>query len=360
MQSAATLPDTEALTVLGFLGEKRSFDWIRLDAALLPEPVPAPTDADLAAEHDAHAADRYTRPETRQITYASVTPEALAAEIEIPEDELRAAYDADDRPPTRPRSAGRSTASASAPPRRPRPPRRGSTPARSTSTRSPPSAASSPRTSTRASSPPTRCRPRRATRSSAPPAPASSARSRRRSARRSTGSTRSWPPSTTPFEEARAELAKDRALEEAQRQIHDDTAHIEDLIAGGATLEEIASETVMELGSVALNAETTGGIADDPAFREAALEAEVGAETDLIELAGGGLATLRVERDRPAGGDPARRDPRPRRRRLDRARGPPRRSSKLAVGYIAELEAGLDFADLAERLGRADPQPPAR
>ena len=154
----ATLPETEALTVLGFLGEKRSFDWIRLDAGLLPEPIPAPTDADLAAEHDAHAAERYTRPETRQIAYASVTAESLAAEIEIPEDELRAAYDAAIET-YRPPSAGRSTASASAPPRRPRPPRRGSTPARSTSTRSPPSAASSPRRSTRASSPPTRLAP---------------------------------------------------------------------------------------------------------------------------------------------------------------------------------------------------------
>ena len=49
---------------------------------------------------------------------------------------------------------------------------------------------------------------------------------------------------TTPFEEAKADLAKDRALAAAKKQIADDTAHIEDLIAGGATLEEIASETV--------------------------------------------------------------------------------------------------------------------
>jgi peptidyl-prolyl cis-trans isomerase D len=62
VQAAAALPDTEALTVLGFLGERRGFEWLRLDGALLPEPVPAPTEAELAAEHDAHAADRYTRP----------------------------------------------------------------------------------------------------------------------------------------------------------------------------------------------------------------------------------------------------------------------------------------------------------
>ena len=155
----ATLPDTEALTVLDFLGEKRSFDWIRLDAALLPEPVPAPTDADLAAEHDAHAADRYTRPETRQITYASVTPESARRRRSRSPRPSCAPPTTPTPTTTRPPSAGRSTASASAPPRRPRPPRRASTPARSTSTRSPPSAASSPRTSTRASSPPTRLPP---------------------------------------------------------------------------------------------------------------------------------------------------------------------------------------------------------
>ena len=94
VQAAVRMPETAARTVLDFLGEKRGFDWIRLDAALLPAPVAAPTDAELEAEHDAHQ-DRYTRPETRRITTASITPDALAATIEIPEDELRAAYDAD-------------------------------------------------------------------------------------------------------------------------------------------------------------------------------------------------------------------------------------------------------------------------
>ncbi len=51
VQAAATMPDTAALTVLAFLGEQRGFDWIRLDASLLPTPIPAPTDAELATEH---------------------------------------------------------------------------------------------------------------------------------------------------------------------------------------------------------------------------------------------------------------------------------------------------------------------
>ena len=55
----------------------------------------------------------------------------------------------------------------------------------------------------------------------------------------------------------------------------------------------------MELGSVALNSETKGGIAEDPAFLQLAAEAETGIETDLAELAGGGLVALRVEAVEP-------------------------------------------------------------
>ena len=93
VQAPATMPPTAAATILAFLGERRTFDWLRLDPALLPAPVAAPTDSDLDAEYKAHP-ERYTRPETRAITYASVTPEALAKTIEIPDADVRAAYDA--------------------------------------------------------------------------------------------------------------------------------------------------------------------------------------------------------------------------------------------------------------------------
>ena len=156
---------------------------------------------------------------------------------------------------------------------------------------------------------------------------------------------------TTSFEDARAELAKTRVSDQARQQINDETAHIEDLIAGGATLEEIASETVMELGSVALNAETTGGIADDPAFREAAQAAGVGAETDLIQLADGGIATLRVDSIDPPAVIPL--DEIRDRVAADWTRARTAEAlTALAVADIAELKAGLGFPDLAKRLDR--------
>ena len=350
VQSAAAMPDTAAATVLGFLGERRSFEWLRLDAALLPEPIPAPTDADLAAEHDAHAADRYTRPETRQVAYASVTPAALAAATEIPEDELRAAYEADignyQTPERRAleRIGFATDAEAAA------------AKARIDAGETDFDTVAAERGLAAGRHRPGHRRRRRAR--------AGGARRRLRHARagdRRPGRHAARPGALPgqrdhgaedhPFEEARADLAKSRALEAARKQILDETAHLQDLIAGGATLEEIASETAMELGSVALNSETSGGIADDPAFREAALAAETGEETDLVELADGGLATLRVERIDPPTVIPLAeiRD----RVAADWREGRTADAlQKLADGYLTELEAGLAFADLAQRLDR--------
>ena len=156
---------------------------------------------------------------------------------------------------------------------------------------------------------------------------------------------------TTPFEEARAELARGRARAEAERRIHEDTAHIEDLLAGGATAEEIAAETVLEPGTLALDAETTGGLADDPAFRAAAETAEVGVETDLVTLADGGLATLRVDAVDPPALLPLA-EVRARVAADWTAAETAGALTKLAEGYVAELDGGLGFAALGERLGR--------
>lgn len=93
IEAPVAMPDTAALTILGFLGERRAFDWIALGPEDLAEPVPDPTEPELVAFYEADP-ERYVRPETRRITYAALTPEGLAAEIEIGEDELRAAFEA--------------------------------------------------------------------------------------------------------------------------------------------------------------------------------------------------------------------------------------------------------------------------
>jgi peptidyl-prolyl cis-trans isomerase D len=349
VQASVQMPDSAAATVLAFLGERRSFDWLRLDAALLPEPLPSPSDADLSQQHKDFA-DRYTRPQTRRITYAAITPAQLAAGIEIPEAELRAAYDAaaaSYRTPERRHlerigfgtpeeaaaakarlDAGEVTFDALAAERGLKP-------------------ADMDQGLVTADALPAEARdivfvaegPGIVGPVTTPLGPALFRINAVLAAQ------------TTPFEEARAELASARALDAARHQILDETAAIEDLVAGGATAEEIASETALELGTIALNSQTTGGLADDAAFRAAAEAAEPGVQTDLVELAGGGLATLRVDAIAPPVLLPLAEV----RAQVAADWTAERRAeavTKLADGFAQQLHAGLTMQALAERLGR--------
>lgn len=349
LQGAAGMPPSAAGTVLAFLGEQRAFDWIRLDAGQLAAPVPAPTEADLQAEYDAHP-DRYTRPETRRITYAAVTPASLAATIDIPEADLRAAYDAarasyetperrvsdrigfgtaEEAAAAKARlDAGEITFDALAA-------ERGLAPA---------DIDQGFVTAARLSGPA-----RDAVFGATGPGivgpvetPLGPSLYRINAILAAT---------TTPFEEARADLAGTQATAEAEKRIQADTARIDDLVAGGATAEEVADETVLDLGTLSLDAGTKGGLADDPAFRQAALGADTGIETDPIALADGGLAVIRVD-----GVDPPALLPLAEVRDRVAADWTAARTADalatVADGYARELDGGLAFAALAERLGR--------
>lgn len=79
-------------TVLAtYLGERRSVTRLVVDATYLNELVAEPTEADLIAYHAAHQ-DEFTRPETKEITYAWLTPDMLQDTVEIDETALRDLY----------------------------------------------------------------------------------------------------------------------------------------------------------------------------------------------------------------------------------------------------------------------------
>lgn len=349
VQSATAMPESGPLTLLGHIGEARGFDWIRLDAALLPEALPAPSEADLVAWHTDHP-ERYTRPETQVITYAAVRPGDLAATIEISEDELRDAYDA----------AG---ARFHTPERRILDRIGFATDADAAAARARLDAGEIDFDALAAE------RGLSATEIDQGPVVATTLSPEAREAvfgHEGPGILGPVPtplgPSLyrinavlaeriVPFEEARAELARERALDEARRRIAAETAAIDDLIAGGATLEEIAEETVMELGTVALNEQTEGGIAQEQGFITLAASARQGQETDLAELSDGGLVALRLEAIEPAAVIP-----------LDEVRDrvaadlvaarTAEALSGVAEGFRDELAGGLDFTELATRIGR--------
>lgn len=79
-------------TLTAFAGERRSFSLLTLTEADLPTPLADPTDADLQAFYDANI-DRFTRPEAKRITYVALLPETLAPDMEVDETALRDLYD---------------------------------------------------------------------------------------------------------------------------------------------------------------------------------------------------------------------------------------------------------------------------
>ncbi|MCY4006509.1 MAG: SurA N-terminal domain-containing protein [Rhodobacteraceae bacterium] len=100
----------------------------------------------------------------------------------------------------------------------------------------------------------------------------------------------------TPFEVAKDGLARELALEDAQSAIVSNISGYEDLLAGGATIEELASETELRLETIDFDENVTAGIAGFAAFRNAALAATADDFPEITELPGGGLFALRLDR----------------------------------------------------------------
>lgn len=97
------------------------------------------------------------------------------------------------------------------------------------------------------------------------------------------------------FDEAREELRSELAAEAARRAIDDLRDPVDDLLAGGATLEELATETEMTLGQIDYTPTSEAGIAAYDAFRDAAQDVEEGDFPELLELSDGGLFALRLD-----------------------------------------------------------------
>ncbi|MBC6438767.1 MAG: SurA N-terminal domain-containing protein [Rhodobacteraceae bacterium] len=98
-----------------------------------------------------------------------------------------------------------------------------------------------------------------------------------------------------PFEKAEPQLRTELSAEAARRAISDIQPEVEDLLAGGATLEELATDTVMELGQIDWHPGIDAGIAGYTTFREAAATLRNGDFPDLLTLSDGGLLAMRLD-----------------------------------------------------------------
>ncbi|MCQ0092907.1 peptidylprolyl isomerase [Roseovarius sp. M141] len=90
--SGVSTPDAYIDTLLNYIAEERSVTYAPLARADLTTGMPVPSDADLEAYYQSNL-PAFTTPQIKRITYAWMTPEMIIDDVEVPQDALREAYD---------------------------------------------------------------------------------------------------------------------------------------------------------------------------------------------------------------------------------------------------------------------------
>jgi peptidyl-prolyl cis-trans isomerase D len=273
------------------VGEQRSFTWTVVTAENLEEPVAVPDEATLKAHYEENIA-RFTLPETKEITYALLSPDALLDEVEVDEAALRAAYEersAEFNQPERRLVERLAYLDAQA-------------------------AEDAAAALAEGETFDTLVQSRGLTLDDVDigdvtqddlgdagagvfaaevgevvgPFPSSLGPALFRV-------NAVLAEQITPFEEAvdilRPQLANDRA----QRLVEAQTENLDDLLAAGATLEELTAETDMVLGTIEWTAQSAEGIAAYEAFRDAAFAVGTSDFPQIDRLDDGGLFALRLD-----------------------------------------------------------------
>lgn len=278
-------------TLYAHIAERRGLSLLRLGEADLAAPLPAPTEADLKAHYEANIA-AFTRPEAKRITWAALLPEALAAEMPVDEAALRALYDSRAAEFVKPerRLVERLVFADAA------------------------EAAAARAKLDQGASFESLVADRglklmdvdlgdvsqaelgaagAAVFALAEPGVVGPVESDLGPALfRVNGILAA---EETSFDEARADLTVEYQLDAARRAIADRVEAIDDALAGGATLADLAREQGMELGTLDFTAQSDDKIAGYPAFREAAAKVQEGDFPEAIALDDGGLVALQLD-----------------------------------------------------------------
>ncbi|MCL6282178.1 SurA N-terminal domain-containing protein [Ruegeria sp. 2012CJ41-6] len=99
----------------------------------------------------------------------------------------------------------------------------------------------------------------------------------------------------TPFEEVKSELRDELASAKARRLLDAEAEDLNDLLAGGATLEDLGGEAGMEVGQIDWTQESSDGVAAYDGFRAAAYEVKEGDFPEVDFLEDGSLFALRLD-----------------------------------------------------------------
>lgn len=292
-------PAAQVERTTAWMTERRDLHWRELTAADLPQPVAPADEATLRAWHEANAA-QFTAPETRHITYAWLTPEMLADEVQLDDAALREAYDErreEFQKPARrlverlvyPDAAAAAAAKARLD--------RGEVSFEQLAAERGLQLADIDLGEV--------------TEGDLGPAGAPVFAAAENGV---VGPVETdvgpalfsvnaiLDPVDIPFEEAQADLRTEAALDRAQRLVDERAASLADLLAGGATLEQLAEEGGMQLGTIDWTAQSqpeAGSIAAYPAFREAAASLAPDDFPEIRNFDEGGVFALRLDKLTP-------------------------------------------------------------
>ena len=288
-----TVGETYANTLYGFLGERRSFRWAIVDESLLEGDIPAPTDTELRSFYEANGA-QFNTPEIRKVTYAWLTPDMIVDDIVVDEAELRELYDA--------------RASEYIQPERRLVERLGfADQAAADAAKAQLDAGEvtfdqliEERGLTLAD-----VDQGEVSRDDLDAAIADAVFSLTEPGLSAPVQTSLGPviyrinavleATTVTFEDARADLTGEFTSDRAARDILDQITEIDDLLVGGATIEELGDETDMQTGSLAFTADTSDGIAGYDAFREEVARLTTADFPEVRELSDGGAFAVRLD-----------------------------------------------------------------
>ncbi|MCE0504881.1 SurA N-terminal domain-containing protein [Roseivivax sp. GX 12232] len=292
------MPTAYADTIVAFAGERRDLSYAVLTGADLATGIPAPSEDELRAFYEANI-DDYTRPETKRVTYAWVTPEMLLDSVEVPEETLREAYeeqsDRFNMPERRlverlvfsdeaaaEEAAGRISAGETS--------FEEVVEARGLALADADLGEVTRRDLGEAAEPVFTAE----TGSVVGPAPSPLGPALFRV-------NAELAAVETPFEEAVPMLRDTLVLDRARRVIESQAESYDNELAGGATLEELTQGSEMQLGQIDWTPRTDEEIAAYPAFNAAVRGAEPGDYPEIAELGDGGVFALRVDGiDEPA------------------------------------------------------------
>jgi len=104
---------------------------------------------------------------------------------------------------------------------------------------------------------------------------------------------------TVTFEEAEPDLREELSSARARRVIDSSRAQIEDLMAGGAQLEDLAAQTDLAFGAITWTDQVQDDIAAYEEFRAAAADVTQDAYPSLMDLGDGGIFALRLDEITP-------------------------------------------------------------